>query len=123
VETHFPDVTGKCKCKRFRKGLKLILSIGSLELASITVQIMLLRATCPKLIRRNFPADKYLALADTVSMQAIHLVESLQINRLSAFWCFRKSPSLSQVTTVVPINSSLQPPGSTLLSSVRSWQI
>ncbi|EXJ76682.1 uncharacterized protein A1O5_01190 [Cladophialophora psammophila CBS 110553] len=68
TQRFFPDVT------------------GSLELAYITARIMLLRGIFPKLYRRNFPMDRYVERAVEITTHAIALVETLQINRLSAFW-------------------------------------
>ncbi|OQV00676.1 Fungal specific transcription factor domain-containing protein [Cladophialophora immunda] len=68
TQRFFPDVT------------------GSLELAYITARIMLLRGIFPKLYRRNFALDRYVERAVETTTHAITLVETLQINRLSAFW-------------------------------------
>ncbi|KIX92450.1 uncharacterized protein Z520_11770 [Fonsecaea multimorphosa CBS 102226] len=68
IQRFFPDVT------------------GSLELAYITARIMLLRGIFPKLYRRNFPLDRFVERAIESTTQAITLVETLQIHRLSAFW-------------------------------------
>ena len=47
---------------------------------------MLLRGIFPKLYRRNLPMDRYIECAVQVTSGVIALVETLQINRLSAFW-------------------------------------
>ena len=59
---------------------------GSLEVAYITVKIMLLRGIFPKLYRRNLPLDRQFELAVECTSSMINLVETLQINRLSTFW-------------------------------------
>ncbi|EXJ78379.1 hypothetical protein A1O1_08779 [Capronia coronata CBS 617.96] len=76
TQRFFPDVTGE----------KLLDIRRSLELAYITVRVMLLRGIFPKLYRRNLPLDNQDARAVEVTSRAISLVETLQINRLSAFW-------------------------------------
>ncbi|EXJ80590.1 hypothetical protein A1O3_06872 [Capronia epimyces CBS 606.96] len=68
MQRFFPDVT------------------GSLEIAYITVHVMLLRGIFPKLYRRSLPLDNHVNRAVAVTSRAISLVETLQINRLSAFW-------------------------------------
>ncbi|KAI1609864.1 fungal-specific transcription factor domain-containing protein [Exophiala viscosa] len=59
---------------------------GSLEIAYITAHVMLLRGIFPKLYRRNLSLDSHFDRAVEVTSRAISLVETLQINRLSAFW-------------------------------------
>jgi hypothetical protein len=59
---------------------------GSLELAFITVKIMLLRGVFPKLHRRNIQSASHVDQAVEMTSKVISLVETLQINRLSAFW-------------------------------------
>ncbi|KIV82859.1 hypothetical protein PV11_04928 [Exophiala sideris] len=68
TQRFFPDVT------------------GSLEIAYITARVMLLRGIFPKLYRRNLSLDNHFGRAVEVTSRAISLVETLQINRLSAFW-------------------------------------
>jgi hypothetical protein len=86
----FPDITGE-SFQTQAPILVLIISTGSVELGYLTAKIMLLRATCPKLVKRNFPLSKYFDDAISVSSRATQLVETLQISRLSAFWWSRKS--------------------------------
>lgn len=101
----FPDVTGKISS---RKHLFLLnISTGPVELAYLTVEIMLLRATCPKLARRNFPLSTYLDNAISASSRVIQLTETLQISRLSAFWWSRKSPSPKHSAFLIRTNKSL----------------
>ncbi|KIW16763.1 hypothetical protein PV08_03953 [Exophiala spinifera] len=59
---------------------------GSLEIAFLTVRVMLLRGIFPKLYRRNLPLDVQVNRGVDITSRAITLVETLQINRLSAFW-------------------------------------
>jgi hypothetical protein len=100
-QKYFPDVTGESfQTEVFI--LALIISTGPVELAYLTVQIMLLRAICPKLVRRNFPLSTYLENAISVSSKAIQLVETLQISRLSAFWWLRKSSFLEVLLNAPP---------------------
>lgn len=47
---------------------------------------MLLRGIFPKLYRRNLPLDVQVNRGVDITSRAITLVETLQINRLSAFW-------------------------------------
>lgn len=47
---------------------------------------MLLRGIFPKLYRRNLSLDRHVESAIQVTSAVIILVETLQINRLSAFW-------------------------------------
>lgn len=61
-------------------------SIGSLEIAFLTVRVMLLRGIFPKLYRRNLPLDVQVNRGVDITSRTITLVETLQINRLSAFW-------------------------------------
>ncbi|KIW71965.1 hypothetical protein PV04_00191 [Phialophora macrospora] len=68
TQRFFPDVT------------------GSLEVAYLTVRVMLLRGVFPKLYRRNLPLDRQFELAVETTSSVIHLVETLQINRLGTFW-------------------------------------
>ncbi|KIW47277.1 hypothetical protein, variant 2 [Exophiala oligosperma] len=68
IHRTFPDVT------------------GSLEIAFLTVRVMLLRGIFPKLYRRNLPLDVQVNRGVDITSRTITLVETLQINRLSAFW-------------------------------------
>ena len=107
---HFPDVTGEPSQTEVPV-LALIISAGPIELAYLTVQIMLLRATCPKLVQRTFPLSTYLDNAISISLKVVYLVETLQISRLSAFWWFRKSP-FSEVSSNSHPNQKKKPPDS-----------
>jgi hypothetical protein len=53
---------------------------------------MLLRGVFPKLYRRNIQLDTHVDRAVEATSRVINLVETLQINRLSAFWWSCEQP-------------------------------
>lgn len=59
---------------------------GFVELAYLTIEIMLYRALCPKLSRRGLPLGEYSDRSKNASLAMVDLVETLQISRLRTFW-------------------------------------
>lgn len=66
---------------------------------------MLLRGVFPKLYRRNLQLDTHIDRAVEATTRVINLVETLQINRLSAFWwsceCHSRSAAGKQTDEAV----------------------
>ena len=86
TQRFFPDVTGEVWTWQMKWNNSVDDVPGSLELAYITVRVMLLRGIFPKLYRRNMSMDRHVNRAVEVTSRAISMIETLQINRLSAFW-------------------------------------
>ncbi len=103
TQRFFPDVTGEVWHSGWSSHNSADSSVGSLELAYITVRVMLLRGIFPKLYRRNMSMDRHVDRAVEVTSRAITLIETLQINRLSAFWwsCKCRLPRFLHVEIVM----------------------
>lgn len=83
---------------------------------------MLLRGIFPKLYRRRVNLDRHIESAVEATSRVITLVETLQINRLSAFWwsCEYSTNLLWEKTLIV---GDKQARGSILPLSAPSWPV